>query len=258
MSITNTRPVKPVNLALRADAAPARRSNGRPPQFSIGDLMAAVRAIGLDKLTLQSVADALEVTPAALYRHFSSKDDLVDRFVADITAKFPIPVVRGEDWPTWAMRFGPALLKLYRAVPGLADYSIRQTQTSDAVLSRHETSMEAAAISGLGEVAALYAMRALVEFVAGWAAREQRRDQLERKQGVHPDRALRDFVLGSQGSRYPRLASALRAETLQPADARFDFTLRALIKGCVAAGQAWAAPSGCGLPGRADLTCRET
>ena len=53
----------------------------------------------------QGVADALDVTPAALHRRVSSKEELIDRLVTYITAEFSIVAVPGEDWPIWAMRF---------------------------------------------------------------------------------------------------------------------------------------------------------
>lgn len=197
----------------------------------MADVMEAVRTIGLDYLTLQTLAAALQVTPGALYRHFSGKDDVIFKFVAFVTEQFPIAVVPGEDWPTWARRFARALLELYRAVPGLADYSIGETQTSNAVLSRHEVSIAAAMVSGMTETQGLYATRAVVEFVAGWVAREQRRAQIARRTGVHPDATFRDFVTTDASARYPKLGAALHAEATEPNDVRFYFTLRALIDG---------------------------
>lgn len=217
---------------LRASPLPsaAIRRIGRPQQFSLEHMLEAVRIVGLDDLTLQAVADALEVTPAALYRYVSGKDELIYQFVAYVTAKFPAPTYGGEQWSDWATRFALALLEMYQAVPGLADYSVGETQTSDIVLSRYETSIQAAKLSGFSEVDALYATRAIVEFVAGWVARTQRRAQLERQRGEHPDETLRSHMLtAAAAERYPGFSSALRVE--RDSASRFRFTLLALIRG---------------------------
>ena len=121
MDITNPRRADPAKVAddpRLCKPAASRRPSGRPRQFSMGDVMAAVQAIGLDNLTLQGVADALDVTPAALYRHVSSKEDLVDRFVAYITAEFPVVAVARADGPPGAGRLAGARGGLERGGPG--------------------------------------------------------------------------------------------------------------------------------------------
>jgi hypothetical protein len=160
-----------------------------------------------------------------------SKEDLVSKFVAHITARFPVPPYDGGGWLKWAPQFAYALLHMYEAVPGLADYTIRQTHTSDTVLLRHEISMVAACSSGFDDVGALYATRAVVEFVAGWVAREQRRGSLERELGAHPDVVFRRYVFKKVPDRYPQLCASLRAAADLDSHHRFSFTLNALIAG---------------------------
>jgi AcrR family transcriptional regulator len=208
-----------------------RRRVGRPSQVSLDQILEAVAAIGLDRMTLHNVALALDVTPPALYRHVKSREDLVDTFVTYITARFPTPVVGTQDWPEWARGFAYALMEMYAATPGLADYTIGQTHTSDSVLARHETSIRVAREFGFDEVGALYATRAVVEFVAGWVAREQRRNAISAQQGVHPDEAFRNHVLTVVPDHYPQLAASLRAASKLKASGRFEFSLIALING---------------------------
>ena len=208
-----------------------RRPVGRPRQVSLKQILAAAEQVGLEHLTLQAVAAALNVTPPALYRHVRSKDDLISKFVIASIDRFPIDFRPNELWADWAPRFARALLKMYEAVPGLADYTIRQTQTSDDVLLRHEASIAAARRSGFDEISAFYATRAVVEFVASWVAREQRRRNLERSQGAHPDVTFRTHVLEAAAERFPNLAGSLRAVTGLGINDRFDFTIAALIDG---------------------------
>jgi AcrR family transcriptional regulator len=52
---------------------------------------------GLQAVTVRGVADRLQVTPMALYRHIGGKDDLLDQLADEIYAQFTIPT-RSDDW----------------------------------------------------------------------------------------------------------------------------------------------------------------
>ena len=218
-------------LSESSDSLPKKRRVGRPNQVTLEQILDAVAVIGLDRMTLQSVALALDVTSGALYRHVKSREDLVDRFVARVTSRFPTPTAEGKDWPEWARGFADALLDMYASAPGIADYTIGQTHTSDSVLSRHETSIRIARDYGFDEVGALYATRAIVEFVAGWVAREQRRAAIGVSQGLHPDEVFRRHVVEVVPEKYPKLSASLRAAAGLKVSRRYKYTLDALIAG---------------------------
>ena len=208
-----------------------KRRVGRPSQLSLGQILAAASKVGLTNLTLQAVADVLGVTPPALYNHIEGREDLISKFVADVMDKFPVPAYQGEGWANWAAGYAASLLAMYDAVPGLADYTIRRTSTVTSVLDRHEMSIMAAKESGFSELEALYATRAIIEFVAGWVARKERRDALERELKIHPDVEFRKFVIQKSNGEYPHLKGALKTAATLNLSHRFDFTLRALIRG---------------------------
>jgi len=217
-------------VSKRSDPTLKRRV-GRPSQLSLGQILSAASKIGLPNLTLQAVADVLDVTPPALYNHIEGREDLISKFVANVMDQFPVPAYQGEGWSNWAANYAASLLAMYEAVPGLADYTIRRTSTGTRVLDRHEMSIMAAKESGFQELEALYATRAIIEFVAGWVARKERRDALERELKVHPDEEFRNYVIQKGSDEYPHLKGALKAATSLSLSNRFEFTLRALISG---------------------------
>ena len=217
-------------LLAEKTAAPGRRGVGRPRQLSLEQILSAAGTIGLNDLTLQAVADVLHVTTPALYRHVQNREDLIAKFAAAATCSIPVPLHAGESWRVWAERYGHALLALYSQAPGMADYSVRRTPSSAPVLERHETSIRAARESGYDEVGALYATRAVIEFVSGWVARTERRGAMQREHGVHPDDEFRAAV-EHVGEDYPRLLGALRAAPPLGSLERFEFTLQALLDG---------------------------
>jgi AcrR family transcriptional regulator len=217
--------------AVAADTSQIRRGVGRPRQVTLQQILEATSAINLENLTLQAVAGELGVTPPALYRHVANREDLVNKFVGYVTEKYPIPSYQGEGWASWAISFAHALHVMYASVPGLADYTIRRTHASASVLERHETAIRVARQSGFDELGAFYATRAIVEFVAGWVAQRQRRDQAQRESSVHPDTEFRETVLHESEKKYPELKASLIAAAKFPASHRFDFTLHALVRG---------------------------
>lgn len=207
-----------------------KRAVGRPRQLSMTQILEAAETIGMEKLTLQGVAEILGVTTPALYRHVQNREDLLAKYAMNMTARFPISAYGGGDWSVWVRGYAEALIETYVSVPGLADYSIRSTPTVRPILERHEMSITAAKQSGFDEVSALYATRAIIEFVAGWVARIERRKVTEREQGVHPDQEFRD-QLKATGDDYPNLKSAMKAVKELDTAERLDFTLTALILG---------------------------
>jgi len=53
--------------------------------------------------TLREVADRLQVTSQALYRHVKSHDDLVNLVAERAVSAHPAPPDRGETWDEWAL-----------------------------------------------------------------------------------------------------------------------------------------------------------
>jgi AcrR family transcriptional regulator len=64
--------------------------------------IAQADALGLDALTMRTLAESLEVAPMALYRHVASKDDLIDAMIDVVFGEIGLPS-GGADWKT-AMR----------------------------------------------------------------------------------------------------------------------------------------------------------
>ena len=102
---------------------PAARSTGRPPRLDRTKVGLAGIALaderGLAAATMRNVADRLDSSPAALYRHVSGHDDLVALMVDLIIGQFPGRRVTGN-WRDDLERFVGDLLGLHRSHPWLA------------------------------------------------------------------------------------------------------------------------------------------
>lgn len=70
------------------------------PQRIVSAAFAIADISGLDALTMRRLADALSVTPMALYKHVANRQELVDLMVDALVAEIPSPNPTGE----WALQ----------------------------------------------------------------------------------------------------------------------------------------------------------
>jgi AcrR family transcriptional regulator len=120
-------------------------------------------AVGLEALTMRTLAEMLGVAPMALYRHVANKDDLIDAMVDVVFMEIGVPA-GGGDWRTsmrrraiavrealarhrWAVGLmesrrnpGPANLRHHDAVLGrlrAAGFDVRQTAHAYSLLDSY-------------------------------------------------------------------------------------------------------------------------
>ena len=206
------------------------RRAGRPPSIRREHVVAAALELGLAGLSLRKIARRLGVSPQALYRYFHDMESLLDAVVDELDKRFPLPPDRGEDWCAWAFKFAHAVRRLLDSAPGLADRAFMRTQPTIGVLGRYERSIAIALRSGFDHAAALWATRAVTEYVQAWVAREQRRAAGGRAEKAN-GQWVREAVEARAATDLPAFAQALRRSARFGEKARFDYGLRCLLAG---------------------------
>jgi TetR/AcrR family tetracycline transcriptional repressor len=82
-----------------------RRTRGRPPSLSEGEIVAAalslIRESGLDSLSMRALARDLGVPPMTVYNYVPSKEALLELVVNHILSEIRVP---GPDEGTWEDR----------------------------------------------------------------------------------------------------------------------------------------------------------
>jgi len=225
--VTKTR-----ELATNRKHRPARaRGPGRPPRIDVASILAATIDMSLPDLTLTSVAKRLGVSTQALYRYFPDREALINAVIEKLLEHYPLPKDQEEDWCVWAYRWGTALYKFYKALPGLAERVNAGTPNKPAVLTRFETSIRIARDSGFDELHALWATQALTEFVHTWVARDQKRTKTAMLSGMTYRESLRAIVDVRKHIDLPLFSAALENTAEISEDVRFDYTLRCFLKG---------------------------
>ena len=71
--------------------------------------------VGLEQLTLRTLAKKLNIQAATVYWHFKSKQDLIDEMATLVLAEGShqlLPKKADADWSAWAVSFGTGLRKI--------------------------------------------------------------------------------------------------------------------------------------------------
>jgi AcrR family transcriptional regulator len=110
---------------------------GRRPTVDLAGIVAAGVALadaeGLSGVSMPRVAREVGVTQNALYRHVSSKDELLV-LIADAGSGTPPPLTDAADWRAAARTWAEALIDRYTTRPWLLDVRLRAPFTRNVVL----------------------------------------------------------------------------------------------------------------------------
>jgi AcrR family transcriptional regulator len=112
------------------------------PEKLATSALALADAEGLEAVTIRRLAQQHEVTPMALYRHFSDKDDLLaaigDRMLSDIV----LPAPTEERWDVQLQAILTAFLAALRPHPKVAQLALFRILVTEPGLALAERTME--------------------------------------------------------------------------------------------------------------------
>jgi AcrR family transcriptional regulator len=207
---------------------------GRPPRLSRDAIVAAARAVverdGVDALTMRRVADEVEASPMALYRHVRSKDELLVLLLDALASALPRPPMPADP----RERVLAACRQIHAGLaehPWIVDVLAGGDLIAPSILWLMEDIVAGFVTAGLTPAQAADAYRIIWQFTVG--------DLIVRR-GLARVAALGrpPFVLGvlrsADPERYPTLATLApewaAARTRDP----YEPGLRALVDGLLA------------------------
>jgi AcrR family transcriptional regulator len=146
-----------------------------PPRLTRDLVLDAALAVaereGLERLSMRLLARELDVSPMALYRHVTSKDDLLDGLVGRLLGKLQLP---DESLP-WDQRLRTLAIEL-RALahrhPGLFGLLLRRRAVGADATRAREVALRALRDGGLDPEAAARRERLLSTVIMGFALSE--------------------------------------------------------------------------------------
>ena len=192
---------------------------GRPPKITAEEIIAQAATYDLRTISMKQVARDLNVTDAALYHHFPSRDLLI-RIVAErLTTDFKLPR-RTKNWRRWLEKFSRELRLLLKNHPGAAHYLLVGGPVGEEQLQIIDHALGILIEAGFAPSRAWYTYSTVVNFIIRQAnAEEQVHSQLVTDQ------------LAKAASVLPHLSDALSETDIGDREALFSFGLNALLTG---------------------------
>jgi AcrR family transcriptional regulator len=132
----------------------------------VGEARRIADADGLSAVSMRSLAEALDCTPRALYRHVAGKDEVLELLADDALGELPAPRP-GADWEEALVEFFVAMRALLVASPAIAEI-VAQHPVAGPNFRAHGAAVAAVLISaGLAPDIAVEAVVALGQFTIG-------------------------------------------------------------------------------------------
>ena len=219
-----------------------RSQKGPKPALSLARIVdAGVRVAdseGLDAVSMGRVAASLDTAPMSLYRHVSSKEELIKLMVDTAWGDSPGPLLPGEDWRAglsrWAWGFRAALQRH----PWAAHLPISGLPIMPREIAWFEDALACLAGTGLTEARKASVIMLLSGYVRNLAATEADITAVVAASGLGVDEWMASYprMLGQLADprRFPALTAFIAAgvfETADSPDDEFIFGLGRILDG---------------------------
>jgi AcrR family transcriptional regulator len=160
-----------------------RRTPVRPPRISRAQVLDATFDLaseaGLSAVTMRAVANRLEVTPMALYRHVGDKQGLLDGLVERLMGEITVPAqaadadgVPAEEWRAVLRTLARSIRTVARRYPDLFVLLFQRRAVTDGAQAPRQAVYGALRAAGVPEEDCDPLERMLSTFVYGFAASE--------------------------------------------------------------------------------------
>ncbi|MGH9037281.1 MAG: TetR/AcrR family transcriptional regulator [Acidimicrobiia bacterium] len=180
-------------------------------------------AEGVEAMSMRRLAQALGVTPMALYGHVGDKHDLLDLIADRYLGELELP---GDDvpWEEWLGGLFGSLHVLMRQRPVLAQVLVNQPVKARAARSMADATLGVLRANGFEDRLAVEVFVVLASYTVGFTLNQTARLRPPERTADDQLRSLRE-----RGSEYPHLAAAAEPFVNWPYHDLFDHGLRLLI-----------------------------
>jgi AcrR family transcriptional regulator len=225
----------------------AGRRNGRlrrgslTPEAIVTESLRLLDTEGADGFSLPKLGRALGADPTAVYRHFSSKDDLVLAIADRLIEQAMTGLVAQECWVDTVIDTTRRLRTTYRAHPAAAALSMSRTTQRPAEMHVVDVLIGAVLQAGFTGAAAARMYRAIGDFTLAWAGGEAAFLALDPSQQAADISAWTRAYLAVDRAEYPHIWQIRDDLGGVTDDHIFETILDLVIRGFMAA-----APRPCG------------
>jgi len=196
---------------------------------------------GIAALSIRKLADALGVTPMAIYHHFRNKQAVVDCFfdaaVGDFRPERPPP----GQWREWTVQAFLGMRRTFARHPSVVTLIGTWGPAGENAMLGMEVVLDVLLEAGLGKEEAVRTFYSLIGFTAGYVAIEAATLR-QRSEGeiADPEEWRRQQRLRFESSplpRFPRLVELAPELASFWTDDSFELCLRALVDGIAQPGR---------------------
>jgi AcrR family transcriptional regulator len=209
--------------------APPRRKVGRPARLSQELIVEAAYALGLENVTMKTVAEHLGVSVPGLYHYVRGREDLL-RLAAEFSAnRIEVPTDHGQHWAIWLYEWAMYNFNAFVADPGLLKRYIDGAISGERTARAMNTALGSLVEQGftIHDARLVYG---LVSEMAIGAAMGAARERQAATDGRPTLAELHRVLLGSGDRRdLPHLRAMLADATLNPTTGLQDFEDRLVV-----------------------------
>jgi AcrR family transcriptional regulator len=219
----------------RRPAVPVYR-RGRPPR-SLERIVAVALEIldevGTDAFSMRLLADRLGSGTATIYRHLSSKDELmvyvVDRILGEVDTETETDAnaLRSTTWQDATARGANAFYEVLQSHPNALALLTRQVPVGPNALLNRERSLAVLLACGFPLDLAARAYTTVAHYVLGFALQQHAPGAPQSEDAAE----LRDFYQALDANTYPATVAAAYELTSVPLSEEFRFGLQLVLDG---------------------------
>lgn len=206
------------------DAHRHRRARNSLTIESILEAAENVAAAGFEALTIRAVATELESSPMALYRYFSTKDELVDALLNRVLGRFARPK-EAAGWIEDLRTFARAHLRLLTSHPWAIAPLIGHPYPGSNALPIGESALGILHRGGISGDAAVAAFSGIIALNYGWAS------FVVARPSAGGDGPGEDVALPATPAEYPLTVEVAEAMNRYGSDEHYERVLGQLLAG---------------------------
>jgi AcrR family transcriptional regulator len=181
------------------------RRGSLTPEAIVAESLRLLDTEGADGFSLPKLGRALGADPTAVYRHFSSKDDLMLAIADRLIEEAMTGLVAQPCWIDTVTDVARRLLTTYRAHPAAAALSASRTTQRPAEMRTVNVVIGAVLGAGFSGVDAARMYRALGDFMLAWAGSKAAFLALDPKQQQADRAAWTRAYLAVDRAEYPHI-----------------------------------------------------
>jgi len=223
------------------DEPKSRRDRPAKPPLSRAVITAAalelVRRGDLDAVTLRKVAERLDTGPASLYVYVANREELLERMLDQVLLEVPMVRVQTRSWEARLVELFSGMLEALNRYSGIAHVGLGSVPSGPGQLRISENALALFESGGIPDQPAAWATDALLLYTFAnaveYAIERRRMPTAPQHKSPETDYVgwLRDLYSSLPENEYPHLTRMAVTLTTGDDAERFEFGLRALIRG---------------------------